>query len=61
MSYVPHNMRASRSAGKSHYYVNPRTIDIYPSGQQRVRLTLKQLQQAVAMMEDYAKNRSAKQ
>lgn len=57
MSYMPLNMRKARSAGKAHYYVSPRVIDIYPNGLGRVRLNRKQLEQAIAVMDAYARDR----
>jgi hypothetical protein len=57
MSYMPLSMRKARQAGKAHYYVNPRTLDVYPNGLGRVRLTRKQLEQAIKVMDDFALNR----
>lgn len=57
MSYVPKQFRQPRSAGKAHYYLNPRTLDLYANGETRVRLTYKQLRQAISLMDGYAKNR----
>jgi hypothetical protein len=43
-------MRVARSAGGAHYYINPATIEIYPRGLNRIRLTRRQLEQALEVM-----------
>jgi hypothetical protein len=48
---LPRSMRVARNANGAHYYINPATIEIYPKHDApRVRLTRRQLEQALEVM-----------
>lgn len=52
----PRAMMLPHKAGEAHYYIDPTGIAIYPNGQDRVRLTKRQLEQIVQVLYDYVPN-----
>jgi hypothetical protein len=54
---LPLNMRKPRSAGKAHFYVDRTGVDIYPNGLGRVRLTRRQMMQALKVIRDFENDR----
>ena len=58
---LPRSMRKPRSAGGTHYYIDPKGILIYPNGPAPVRLTRRQIEQIMEILYDYPPNPEVKQ